>query len=194
MPDTGTPIDKILAILEAIRERLDKIFAILEEIRERLDKLKGNAPPKPEPEPQKPEEVFLARFVRPVPLVPRHGAGVRMSSPDGEELIKRALYSVRWNGDVMSHIAEEAWAEIEALKAGDPKLTAVYAETGIDPVLACVLLLTGYLDTVANDQNSTGVAQEKRRREVGKTPQSWIDEQLAIMRGQPVVSGGDAPE
>lgn len=187
MSDVGTPIDKILAILEAMQTDVA-------EIKHRLDKLEGAPPPKPEPEPQKPEEVFLARFVRPVPIIPRHGAGVRMSAPDGEELIQRALYSVRWNGDVMSHIAEEAWAEIEAVKAGDPKLTAVYAETGADPDLIAVMLLTGYIAPVGYDQFSFNVAQEQRRGYVGQTCQSWIDNQFAILHGGAAPSGGEYGE
>ena len=187
MPETGTPLAEIRALLEAIQGTQKEILA-------RLDKLEGAPPPKPEPEPQKPEAAFLARFVRPVPIIPRHGAGVRMSVPDGEELIQRALYSVRWNGDVMSHVAEEAWAEIELVKAGDPKITPVYAATGADPDLIATLLLTGYIAPVGYDQFSFNVAQEQRRKLVDKTPQSWIQEQFAIMRGQPIVSGWYAPE
>ena len=187
MSDAGTPIDKILAILEAMQTDVA-------EIKHRLDKLEGGVPPKPVPGPQAPTG-GLYDFVRPPADEPRYGAGVKMTSADGAELTKRALYGVRWNGDVIDSVTyDRAWEEIEALKAGDPTITKAYAETGIDPTLAAVLLLTGYLDPIRYDQNSIGPATAKRQAQVYKTPQSWIDEQFAIMRGQPIVSGGDAPE
>jgi hypothetical protein len=157
-----------------------------------LTKLEAIAPSAPVPVPTEP--AILADFVRPFPVEPRHGAGTRMNAPDEKELILRARYGVRWNGDVMSHIEDEAWAEINALKAGDPLVTKVYAETGIDPTLAAVLLLTGYLEPMKHDQYSLGIAQANRRAKVHQTPQSWIADMFAIMRGQPIVSGGDAPE
>ena len=42
---------------------------------------------------------------------------------------------------------------------GRLRVTKVYAETGIDPTLAAVLLLTGYLQPMKHDQYSLGIAQ-----------------------------------
>jgi hypothetical protein len=175
MPDTGTP--------------LDKIFAILEEILARLAKLEG-ADPKPEPEPQKPTG-GLYDFVRPPDDEPRYGAGVKMTTADGAELTKRALYGVRWNGDVITGVTyEEAWAEIEALKAGDEHLLRIYRESGIDPALAGVLLLTGFIDPAEyRGLNATDQLTEEGKK--WANPQAWIQGIFDIMAGGPRPSGDE---
>lgn len=160
MSDVGTPIDKILAILEEILKRLDKI--------------EGNAPPKPPIEPQKPTG-GLYDFVRPVPVEPRHGAGVRMAAPDAEEALLRAKYGVRWNGDVLDQIEDDAWEEIEALKAGDQKLISKYRS--LDPTFVGFALLTGLLDPAKFDGF---LGQSKRDRYIGYTVERFIGEQFGI--------------
>jgi len=159
MSDTGTPLDKILAMLEQILARLEK--------------LEGGKPPI---EPQKPTG-GLYDFVRPVPVEPRHGAGVRMTSPDAEEALLRSKYAVRWNGDVMLTGAAEdkVWAEIEALKAGDEKLIAKYRV--LDPTFAGFALLTNLLDV---SQYDGFLGQSKRDAYAGWTVQSFIDLQFGV--------------
>lgn len=162
MADTGTP--------------LDKIFAMLTEILARLDRLEGIKPdPKPEPEPQKTGGLY--DFVRPVPVEPRHGAGVRMSSPDVNEALLRSKYAVRWNGDVMLTGAAEdkVWAEIEALKAGDKALIAKYKE--LDPTFVGFALLTSLLDPTEFDGF---IGQSKRDGWAGWTVEQFINQQFGI--------------
>lgn len=168
MPDTGTPIDKILAILALMQTDLA-------EIKHRLDKLEGGKSPI---EPQKPTPTGgLYDFVRPVPVEPRHGAGVRMSSPDAEEALLRCKYSVRWNGDVMRVGAaeDEVWAEIEALKTGDEKLVSKYRI--LDPTFAGFALLTGLLEPAVYDGF---MGQSRRDGWAGWTVEQFISQQFGI--------------
>jgi hypothetical protein len=160
MPDAGTPLDKILAILEQILARLDKLEGI---------------GPKPVPEPQKTGGLY--DFVRPVPVEPRHGAGVKMTSPDANEAILRSKYSVRWNGDVMLQGAAEdtVWLEIERLKAGDAKLIQKYSM--LDPTFAGFALLTSLLDPVEFDGF---IGQSKRDGWAGWTVEQFIAQQFGI--------------
>ena len=169
MSDAATPIDKILAILEAMQTDVA-------EIKHRLDKLEGGVPPKPVPEPQDPTG-GLYDFVRPVLVEPRHGAGVRMASPDVNEALLRCKYAVRWNGDVMLTGAAEdkVWAEIEALKAGDQKLIAKYKE--LDPTFAGFALLTSLLDPAEFDGF---IGQSKRDGWAGWTVEQFINQQFGI--------------
>lgn len=164
MSDVGTPIDKILALLEALSARIAKIESVL-----LIDT-------KPPIEPQKPTG-GLYDFVRPVPVEPRHGAGVKMTSPDANEAILRSKYSVRWNGDVMLTGAAEdkVWAEIEALKAGDQKLVAKY--NMLDPTFAGFALLTSLLDPVEFDGF---IGQSKRDGWAGWTVEQFINQQFGI--------------
>lgn len=177
MADIGTP--------------LDKIFAILEEILARLAKLEG-ADPKPVPVPQTPAPTGgLYDFVRPPADEPRYGAGVKMSVADGAELTKRALYGTRWNGDVITGATyEEAWAEIEALKAGDEKLLRIYQDSGIDPALAGVLLLTAFIEPAKyRGLNATDELAEEAKK--WANPQAWIQGIFDIMAGGPRPSGDE---
>lgn len=136
----------------------------------------------------------LYDFVRPPADEPRYGAGKRMATADGAELTKRALYGVRWNGDIITGSSyEEAWEEIEALKAGDEKLLRIYGASGIDPALAGVLLLTAYIDPAKyRGLNATDKLVEEAKK--WANPQAWIQGIFDIVAGNPVVSGGDAPE
>lgn len=180
MPDTGTP--------------LDKIFAILAQILERLDKLEGSAPPKPEPEPQAPALTGgIYDFKRPDPVEPRHGLGVKMYHADEKEFIERSRYAVRYNGNLALGPAqeEEAWAEITAIQTGDPGIIAAYAEAGIDPMLVAVLLMQGRINPVAYDGPTFGNAAQKRAALAGKTPGAWLQNEFDIMGGGAVVSGGE---
>ena len=119
----------------------------------------------------------LYDFVRPVLVEPRHGAGVRMASPDVNEALLRCKYAVRWNGDVMLTGAAEdkVWAEIEALKAGDQKLIAKYKE--LDPTFAGFALLTSLLDPAEFDGF---IGQSKRDGWAGWTVEQFINQQFGI--------------
>ena len=183
MSDTGTPIDKILAILEDLSQRIAKIEMVL------------FIPPKPEPEPQKPEG-GIYDFKRPAPNSFRHGLGVKMTSADEKEFIERSRYAVRYNGNLSLGPAQEdeAWAEITAIQTGDPGIIKAYADAGIDPMLVAVLLMQGRIDPVKYDGPTFGNAAQKRAALVGQTPGSWLANEFAIMGGGAVVSGGDAPE
>ena len=183
MPDAGTP--------------LDKIFAILAQILERLDKLEGAPPPKPEPEPQKQEPTGgIYDFKRPESVEFRHGLGQKMYSADEKEFIERSRYAVRYNGNLALGPAqeEEAWAEITAIQNGDPGIIKAYTAAGIDPLLIAVLLMQGRINPIRYDGPSFGNAAVQRARYVGETPGSWLANEFAIMAGGAVVSGGDAPE
>lgn len=183
MPDTATPIDKILALLEDLSARIGKIEMVL-----LID-------PKPEPEPQKPEP-FLARFVRPPVGTPRYGLGVRMAVADGAELVKRAIHCVRWTGTLALDGSSEdaAWAEIRAIQDGDPAVTKVYAEAGADPEVIATALLLGLIDPVRYDSQYFGQYVEKRKRLVGLTPQTWLENEMAIAAGGAAPSGGEYGE
>jgi len=185
MTDMGTPLDEIRAILGEIRGDIKRIS-------ERLDKLEGAPPPKPEPQ----EPAFLAQFVRPPVGTPRYGLGVRMAVADGAELVKRAIHCVRWTGTLALDGSSEdaAWAEIRAIQDGDPAVTKVYAEAGADPEVIATALLLGLIDPVRYDSQYFGQYVEKRRRLVGITPQTWLENEMAIAAGGAAPSGGDAPE
>ncbi len=119
----------------------------------------------------------LYDFVRPVPVEPRYGAGVKMTSPAANEALLRAKYAVRWNGDVMLTVAQEdeVWAEIEALKGGDQKLIAKYSM--LDPEFAGFALLTNLLDV---SQYDGFLGQSKRDAYSGETVETFIALQFGI--------------
>ncbi|MFZ2908003.1 MAG: hypothetical protein WA014_02555 [Minisyncoccia bacterium] len=178
MSDAGTPIDKILALLEALSARIAKIERVL-----LIDT-------KPPIEPQKPTG-GLYDFVRPPDDEPRHGAGKQMATADGAELTKRAIYGVRWNGDVIDSVTyDRAWEEIEALKAGDEHLLRIYGESGIDPALAGVLLLTAFIDPAKyRGLNATDKLAEEAKK--WANPQAWIQGIFDIRSGGPRPSGDE---
>lgn len=163
-------------------EKLDYIIA----------KLDGIAPAAPVPA----APAFLAEFVRPPVGTPRYGLGVRMVVADGAELVKRAMHCVRWTGTLALDGSSEdaAWAEIRALQDGDPAVTKVYAEAGADPVTIATALLLGLIDPVRFDATYFGQYVEKRKRLVGLTPQTWLENEMAIAHGGAAPSGGEIPE
>lgn len=148
-------------------EKLDEILA-------RLGKIE-NVLLIAQPEPAKTGGLY--DFVRPVPAEPRHGAGVRMTSPDVDEALLRCKYAVRWNGDVALNPDQEneVWAEIEALKAGDAKLIAKYQV--LDPTFAGFALLTALLDVSKYDGF---LGQSKRDAYSGETVETFIALQFGI--------------
>lgn len=187
MPDTGTPIDEIRAILESIRGEI-------KEIREHLAKLEGAPPPKPTPEPQLPAPTGgIYDFLRPVPVEPRHGLGRKMYFADVDDFIERSRYAVRYSGQLAldPNPENEAWREIEEIQTGNPGIIKAYTEAGIDPLLIAVLLMQGIINPIRYDGPSFGNAAIQRAKYVGLTPQSWLENQFAIMTGGPKVSGGD---
>jgi hypothetical protein len=121
----------------------------------------------------------IYQYVRPDPAEPRYGAGIKMTGPDAAEGIKRACYSVRWNGDQMLTLPpereDEVWAEIEKLKAGDPELVQKYLL--VNPEMAGFALLTELLDPVKYDGF---LGQSKRDALYGVTVQSFLDQQFGI--------------
>lgn len=185
---TGTPLDEI-------RKILDEIRANVADIRARIERLEGVPPkPQPEPEPQKPEGIYA--FTRPSDGEFRHGLGVKMTSPDVAEFVERSRYAVRYSGFLALGPGQEdeAWAEIQAIQNGDPGIIKTYAEAGIDPLLVAVLLMQGILDPIRYDGPTFGNAAEKRRALVGWTPQYWLENEFAIMRGGAAPSGGEYGE
>lgn len=143
-----------------------------------LEKLAAGYKPEAPPADDTPAKTGgIYDFVRPVPVEPRHGAGVRMTSPDAAEALLRSKYAVRWNGDVMLTGAAEdkVWAEIEALKAGDEKLIAKYRV--LDPTFAGFALLTSLLDPAEFDGF---MGQSKRDAFAGYTVERFIGEQFGI--------------
>lgn len=160
-------------------EKLDLILARLDAIEAKL----AAAPQTPAP------DAGLFRFVRPaVRETGRWPADVDMVAPDPEEVFQRALHGVNWRGGAVSdQTYEEAWQEIEALKAGDEKLIAVYREAGLDPEFAGVALLTGLISPAKHDAMSFGVNFGVRRGYAGYTTASFIEAQLSI-KGTPGVA------
>ena len=180
MPETGTPFDKLFLILEEFRGDLT-------EIKDRLARLEGREPqaPAPAPTPAPPVNgaLDLYSFVRPAKReADRWPFGADMKSADLAEAIERALHGVNWRGGKLGDKAyEEAWAEIEALKAGDWRLIGIYGPAGanLDPALAGYALLTGRIQTVAHDGGFSGNA-DARRALAGETVQSFLDDQFRV--------------
>ncbi len=182
MADTGTPLDKILAILEGLDARIAKIETyIFEEY----------APDPTPPEPAKTGGIY--DFKRPVPVEPRHGLGVKMGSADAAEFIERSRYAVRYSGLLALGPGQEdeAWAEITAIQNGDPGIIKAYAEAGIDPMLVACLLMQGVIDPVKYDGPTFGNAAQKRAALAGLTPQSWLQNEFDVMAGGAAPSGGE---
>ncbi len=180
MADTGTPLDKILEMLAEIIARLDRLEGV-----------------KPPPEPQKPAPTGgIYDFKRPVPVEPRHGLGMKMYQADVAEFIERSRYAVRYSGLLALGPGQEdeAWAEITAIQNGDPGIIKAYAEAGIDPMLVACLLMQGVIDPVKYDGPTFGNAAQKRAALAGLTPESWLDNEFAIMHGGAAPSGGEYGE
>jgi hypothetical protein len=180
--------------MDQVTEALD----ILRDLQTRVARIE-KALPASQPQPivaEPPPSGGIYDFKRPPVGTPRYGLGVRMAVADGAELVKRAQHGVRWKGDLALGAADEdaAWAEIGAIQAGDPEVIRVYAESGADPEMIGTALLLGLIDPIRYDAQYFGAYVEKRRALVGKTPQSWLENEFAIARGGAVVSGGDAPE
>lgn len=109
-----------------------------------------------------------------------------MTQADTAEVIERALHGVGWRGNYIADSAyDEAWAEIEKLKAGDAKLISRYAM--LDPEFAGVGLLTGLFHPVKYDAITFGQNAKDRESFAGQTVASFILTQLSVS-GAP--SGG----
>ena len=152
-------------------EKLDEILARLDSIEAKL----GAVPP-----PQSNDGLYW--YKRPAAGVPRYGYGVRLG-PDGftpEELRLRALYCVRWDGEIAKSgpYEDEVWAEIAALQNGDAGLIKRYEM--LDPDFVGFALLTNILSPVKYDGFIGGMQRDGMK---GITVQSWAEEQAAIMRG-----------
>ena len=160
-------------------EKLDLILARLDAIEAKL----AAAPHAPA------TDAGLFRFARPaVRETGKWPADVDMVAPDPEEVFRRALHGVNWRGGAVSdQTYEEAWQEIEALKAGDEKLIAVYREANLDPEFAGIALLTGLIQPAKYDGPTFGVNSGVRRGYAGYTAASWVEAQLSI-KGTPGVA------
>lgn len=161
----------------------------LEEIRERLAALEAKAG---QPLPADPDaDPGLGIFVRPLASAPKHGLGSRMGGPDLLEAVRRACHGVNYRGNVVLDGAalDEAWAEIEGLKVGDPELRRKYRL--LWPSYAGFALLTGDL-TPAKYDGFDGAA--KRDAKAGKTIRSFLEQEFAVMAGGAAPSGGEAGE
>ena len=152
----------LLASLTAINARLAKIE----------DAILGEHVPGPPPAPTG----GLYQFVRPLPVEPRYGLGVRMTEPDVAEAIKRACYCVRWSGDVAKtgQAEDEAWMEIERLKT-DPVLQSKYRL--VDPEFAGFALLTNLLEPSHYDGFTGGMVRDAYQ---GYTVERFINLQFGI--------------
>lgn len=175
MPDD--PQSAILILLTDLVARTKRIEAALPE------KAPGVTPPSTEP----PTGIYA--FKRPPVGTPPYGLGLRMATADGAEMVKRALHHVNWRGAIRldGAAADAAWAEIYAIQNGDPEVVKVYAECGADPEMIGVALLLGLIEPIRWDSTYFGVYVEHRRKLVGVTPTSWLENELAI------AAGGAAP-
>ena len=165
------------------------------EVLARLAAIEGKLPGgQPIPAPAQSGGIY--DFVRPPVGTPRYGLGVRMTVADGAELVKRAQHCVRWTGTLALDGSSEdaAWAEIRAIQDGDPAVIKVYAEAGADPVTIATALLLGLIDPVRFDATYFGQYVEKRMRLVGLTPQTWLENEMAIVAGGAAPSGGEYGE
>lgn len=169
--------------MDPVAEALD----ILRDLQTRVGRIE-KALPAAQPQPvaaEPPPSGGIYAFQRPPVGTPRYGLGVRMPAPDGAEFIKRAQHCVRWNGRLALDPDPEdaAWAEIHAIQAGDPEVIRVYAESGADPEMIGVGLLLGLIDPIRHDSTYFGVYVESRRALARFTPQTWIENEFAILRG-----------
>lgn len=167
-------------------EKLDLIISELAEVKKDIAVLKGSVSTPSAPA----QSEGLFRFVRPaVRNVSQWPTDVDMTSADAEEAFQRSLHGVNWRGGHLSDRSyEEAWAEIEALKAGDQKLISEYVY--LDPEFAGFALLTGLTEPVKYDAMTFGQAAGHRRAWAGYTIQSFLDAQRAIRGGRGGPSGG----
>jgi hypothetical protein len=157
-------------------DKLDLILA-------RLDAIEAKLAPAAAPATVPTDGLF--RFVRPAVRNVNQWTG-DMTSPDAEEAFQRAIHGVNWRGGYIADSSyDEAWVEIERLKAGDQKLVAFYLY--LDPEFAGFGLLTGLFSPVNYDGASFGVNGAARASFAGYTIQRFIDEQILVSQ-----SGGGA--
>lgn len=166
-------------------EKLDAILAGLAALTARVATIEtqlGDTPaPNPTPAPAPTGGLF--QFVRPVPEVPRYGEGFIMAKPDAAEVVKRALYGVRWTGDVplLPADLDARWALIEKLKAADPDVLPFYSM--LDPEFCGVALLTNVISPHTFDAPTFGLTAKTRASYAGVTTQSFIEANLRVEAG-----------
>jgi len=164
-------------------EKLDFIISELASLKQALGSIGVDVPVAP------PDEIGgLYQYVRPDPTSPRAGLGSVMAGPYKDEAIIRAMHNVNWKGGTCHSegAVDEAWAEIEALKAGDLELIKKYKM--LDPEFVGFALLTNLLAPAKYDSFSGGMKRDGLK---GTTVQSYLDEQFAIKAGGAVPSGND---
>lgn len=166
-------------------KRLDAICARLDTLEDEVRKLQAAAPS------ATPNTGGLFAFMRPLPGVPRHGAGSRMDGPDLWEAVKRAISGVNYQGTIVHGPDAEAdvWHEIERLKLADPELLPKYQ--ALDPAFVGFALLTGLIDPVRWDPLGFGINARKRENFAanGTTISSWLEDQFRVAQGGPGISG-----
>jgi len=125
----------------------------------------------------------LFDFVRPDGSEKPHGLGTPMTWPDVGEAISRACYGINWRGDqvVAGAAADDVWAEIDALKAGNEKLIDLYRK--VDPTMAGYALLTGRIDPSKYDARTFGINASKRNALAGETVERFLEDQFRITGG-----------
>lgn len=174
---------------KTIPQQIEELRALLVEgfaaLNKRVDTLTQSAPPETPQAPTRTDGLF--RFVRPaVRDVTQWPIGVDMTTPDAEEAFQRSLHGVNWRGGHLSPQSyDEAWAEIDALKKGNPVLIAEYGPSGanLDPEFAGYALLVGLISPVEHDPETFGVAVSRRRSFAGTTIQSFMDDQIRVKQG-----------
>lgn len=164
-------------------EKLDLIISELAVVKKEVASLKGDVISPPA------LSTGLYRFVKPETRdISKWPWDEDMGQPDAEEAFQRALHGVNWRG---GHLAdqtyEEAWAEIEALKAGDQTLISKYMD--LDPEFAGFALLTNLFSVTKWDGYTFGMNAKNRKAYAGYTIQSFMDIQMAIRDGGGSPSG-----
>ncbi len=159
---------------------LTKILVNQEAMAKEIQEIKAKISASPAPVSQ---TGGLYAFKRPDPVEPRYGFGIKMTSPDVAEALKRAVYCVDWAGDQKRSSDEDAvWAEITKLQTStDPKDFEPYAL--LDPEFAGFALLTNLIQTPASDAASFGQTKKTRESYAGTTVQSFLEAQFGIHGG-----------
>lgn len=170
--------DTLTDALKMLQEILDGMT----EIKTRLSVLEGKATAQVPVVTAPATEEGLYRFHKPaVRDVSQWPENVDMTSPDANEAFRRALHGVNWRGGRLADAAyEEAWAEIEALKAKVPAVLYEYEAANLNPEFAGFGLLTGLIQPVKYDGSSFGTNVSRRKSYEGVTIQSFLDGQKAL--------------